>query len=323
MNWSFDSSVAPETIFDTVKEIGKGGFGSVFLVKHNPSGQHLAGKIINPEIMDSASRKSFLAEIDLLKQIKTPYTIQYYGNIQFHGSPMILMEYCDRGSLRDMIDYRDLCLSEKQACIIIHDLLAALLILEMKYKVMHRDIKAANILINSKGQVKVTDFGVSSRLSDKKTGTLSTKGTPYWMAPEVINGQLQTYSADIWSVGATAIELIEGAPPYCEYDPTKAMIKIATNGFPGFRAPKLLTSSFKDFISKCMSRDPKNRCTAAQLMKHPWIAQAETLNREEILKPLTDTVIDFNKLNEIINGESLATEYSSSITAARNTLRNK
>ena len=321
MNWSFDSSVAPETIFKTVKEIGKGGFGSVFLVEHTPSGKQLAGKIINPELMDAASKKVFLSEIDLLKEIKTPYTIQYYGNIPFHGSPMILMEYVDRGSLRDMIDYRDLCLSEKQACIIIQDLLTALMILEMKYKVMHKDIKAANILINSKGQIKVADFGVSPRLSGNKCDALSTKVTPYWMAPEVINGQLQTYSADIWSVGATAIELIEGAPPYCELEPTNAMNKIAMNGFPGFRAPRLLTSNFRDFISKCLSKDPKKRWTAQQLLNHPWIAQAKTLNREEVLKPLTDTIIDFDKLNDIINGDSLATEYGPSISAARKTLR--
>ena len=321
LKWELDPKIKPEEVFETVKEIGKGGFGSILLIKHKPSNLQIAGKVVNPDVMTESSRQSLFREIDLMKKISTPYTIKYYGNIVFHGSPMILMEFCDRGSLRDMIDYRNLCLTEKQASIVIHDLLAALLILHVKYKILHRDIKAGNILLNSNSQIRVTDFGISREFSDSKMQTISQIGTPYWMAPEVINGTPYSFPADIWSVGATAVELIEGAPPYCELEPAKAMQKISKNGFPGFRAPKSISPEFKDFIAHCMSRDPNKRCKIPQLLKHPWIAQSETLDRREILKPLTDTQIDLNQLLDMIGEEGEPNTQTQWIATARNTLR--
>jgi serine/threonine protein kinase len=322
LKWEFDPSVKAEDVFETVKEIGKGGFGAVLLLRHTPSGMLLAGKVVNPDVMTKTARDSLFYEIGLMKKIVSPYTIKYYGSITYHGSPMVLMEYCDRGSIRDLIDYRNVCLTEKQASIVIHDLLSALQILHSKYHILHRDIKAANILLNSKQQIRITDFGVSREFSNKsKMVTVSITGTPYWMAPEVINGTPYSFPADIWSVGATAVELIEGAPPYCELEPTKAMIKIAKNGFPGFRAPKAISKEFKDFISHCMSRDPEKRCGIAQLLKHPWITQSETLDRSEVLRPWTDTEIDHAKLMDMIGEEGEPGTHSQWIATARITLR--
>lgn len=322
LKWEFDPSIKAEDVFETVKEIGKGGFGSVLLLRHKPSGMELAGKVVNPDVMTKAARESLFCEIELMKKITSPYTIKYYGNIVFHGSPMVLMEFCDRGSIRDLIDYHNLCLTEKQASIVIHDLLAALLILHTKYHVLHRDIKAANILLNSKQQIRITDFGVSREFSNQsKMVTVSTTGTPYWMAPEVINGTPYSFPADVWSVGATAVELIEGAPPYCELEPTKAMVKIAKNGFPGFRAPKAVSPEFKDFIAHCMSRDPAKRCKISQLLQHPWIAQAETLDRNEVLRPWTETEIDLKKLMDMIGQDGEPGTQTQWIATARDTLR--
>jgi len=321
MKWELDPSVNPEDVFERVKEIGKGGFGSIYLMRHKTSGINLAGKVVNPNVLTDSAKQSLFREIELLKKIQTPYTIRYFGNVTYNNQPMILMEYCDRGSLRDMIDYRNLCLTEKQAAIIIHDLLTALLILHTKYKILHRDIKAANILLNSKQQIRVTDFGISREFDGNKSTTMSSIGTPYWMAPEVINGTPYSYPADIWSVGATAIELIEGAPPYCELEPTKAMQKIAKNGFPGFRAPRAVSPEFKDFISHTLCRDPSKRGKIPQLLKHPWVAQAETLNRQEILKPLSDTEIDLQKLLEMVGSIDESGTPSQWISTARNTLR--
>ena len=319
MEWKLDSSVKAEEVFRVIKEIGKGGFGSIYLMEHIPSGVQLAGKVISKEVMSEAAQKSFMKEIDLLKKIRTPFTVQYYGSIVFNGRPVILMEYCDRGSIRDLIDYRDLCLTEKQAAIVIHDLLAALVMLKGKYKLMHRDIKSANILLKSNGEIKITDFGISSELNaENKFATFSTKGTPYWMAPEVIRGEAQSYPADIWSVGATCVELIEGAPPYCEFDSMKAMQKISTDGFPGFRIPKIMTKEFKDFVSKCVAKDPNNRWNAVQLMKHPWIQQVDSLDRAEVMKSLTETEIDLHKLLQMV-GENTQ---NTLVSTARTTLRN-
>jgi len=297
LKWTFDRSVAPENIFKIIREIGRGGFGSVYEVLHIPSQTILAGKAVNPEILNKQAGESLLREIEIMKSIVSPFTIQYYGNIIFNNSPMILMEYCDRGSLRDMIDFRNLTLTEEQISIVMRDILIGLEILHDKYSILHRDIKAANILMNSKGGFRVTDFGVSRQFRSKKDMfTVSKIGTPYWMAPEVIDCVKYSFPADIWSVGCTAVELGEGAPPYCELQPSPAMVNISQKGFPGFRDEKRFSKEFKDFVRSCCQKSPADRATIPQLLNHPFIKAAESLNREEVLKPLIDTKIDFQAL---------------------------
>ena len=292
----FDEHTNADEDFLIIKEIGKGGFGSIFLLQHLPTGAEFAGKMINKDNLTQQTEESLNKEIELLEKINSPYTVNYFGNVIYYDQPMMIMEYMDRGSIRDIMDYKQIRLTEKQAAFVIHDVLISLAILKTK-NIMHRDIKAANILINSKGQIKLTDFGVSSDFNNQdKGGTCASNGTPYWMAPEVVLGQNQTFPADIWSVGCTATELVEGVPPYSCYDPQKAMIRIIRNGFAGFRNPKNLSPEFKNFVFKCVHKNPKKRWTAWQLLSHPWIKQIETCNREEILKPLTETQIDLNKL---------------------------
>lgn len=297
IKWTFDPSVDPKTIFEKVREIGKGGFGSVCEYKHIPSGITLAGKVINPELMNRASKESLQAEIDLMKQIVTPYTICYYGSVEIDDTLMILMEFCNRGSLRDLIDYRDECLTEKQIAIVMRDLLIAMNILHTKYRIVHRDIKAANILLSSNGGIRITDFGVSRQFDVSRAfQTTSIVGTPYWMAPEVINGLPYSFPADVWSIGATAIELAEGAPPYCEFPPMRAMVEIATRGFPGFRKDAQFSLEFQDFVKQCMISDPNLRPSINDLLKHKFILNAGDYDRQETFQKLIETEVDFKKL---------------------------
>lgn len=316
-----DPNAKPEDIFEIVKEIGKGGFGAVYLMKHIQSGMLLAGKAINAEVFTGPARESIIKETDLLRKISTPYTIQYFGNITYKDSPMILMEYCDRGSLRDIMDYNTQQLTEPQAALVVRDLLNGANVLHTKFKILHRDIKAANILVTSNGEIKITDFGVSREFSNDKFSTSTPIGTPYWMAPEVICGLQYSSPADVWSIGATAVELVEGAPPYCELEPNKAMLKISRNGFPGFRSPKTISKEFKDFIAHTMSRDPLKRCTINQLLHHPWIKQCESLNRDEVLKPIIETRVDMKVIFDKIGSKEATTPQEQWINTARNTLR--
>jgi len=296
-NWTFDESLDTSTIFKKVRAIGQGGFGSVCEMLHIPSNTKLAGKIISPDAMNRATKEALKKEIDLLRTILTPYTVRYYGSITFENSLMILMEFCDHGSLRDVIDFRNLVLDENQISIIMHDVLLSLTFLHDKYHILHRDIKAANILINSNCDVRVTDFGVSRKFDIEKTlATTSIIGTPYWMAPEVINGKKYSFPADIWSLGFTAVELAEGAPPYCEFPPTRAMIEIVTRGFPGFRNGAKFSQEFVDFVKQCTQLSPQQRPTATELLKHPFITRSNQLDRKLILKSLVSEPIDFQKV---------------------------
>ncbi|OHT13766.1 hypothetical protein TRFO_15978 [Tritrichomonas foetus] len=288
MNWSFDESIDPKTIFTKLKVIGKGGFGTVSQIVHRPSMKILAGKLVNPSLVqDDHSKEEIQHEIDLMREVDSPFTVRYFGCVNYEGSLMILMEYVDRGSLRDILDSREQVLSEDQIACVMHDLLRGLLLIHNSFHILHRDIKAANLLLNSKGQVKLADFGVSRQFEGgSSSSTMTIVGTPYWMAPEVISGVAYSYPADIWSVGITAVELAEGAPPYVEYSPTKAMVEIAIKGFPGYRFPQMHSPEFTDFVSHCVCSEQTERWSLEQLIEHPFIQRASAYNRVKVMADL-------------------------------------
>lgn len=211
-----------------------------------------------------------------MQQCDSPYVVKYYGSY-FKGSDLwIVMEYCGGGSVSDIMRLRKKTLVEEEISTILKDTLEGLVYLHARRKI-HRDIKAGNILLNSEGHAKLADFGVAGQLTDTMAKRNTVIGTPFWMAPEVIQEIGYDCLADIWSLGITALEMAEGKPPYGDIHPMRAIFMIPTKPPPSFRNPDRWSPEFIDFVSRCLVKNPEHRASANQLLQHEFITCAPSV----------------------------------------------
>jgi len=270
----------PTKDFQLVEKLGEGSYGSVWKAIHMKTGTTTAVKRVPVE----NDLDEILNEIKIMKQCRSPYIISYYGSYFKDSELWIVMEYCGAGSVSDLMRITDKTLSEEQIAVVFKDALKGLVYLHSLRKI-HRDIKAGNILLNDKGEGKLADFGVSGQLSDTMAKRQTVIGTPFWMAPEVIQEVGYDVKADIWSLGITAIEMAEGKPPYSNIHPMRAIFMIPSRPPPKFTEPDKWTADFNDFIAKCLSKNPEQRPSASDIIKHAYITKAKT---SSILLPLVD-----------------------------------
>ncbi|XP_025412808.1 serine/threonine-protein kinase 3 [Sipha flava] len=256
----------PEEVFDIICKLGEGSYGSVYKALHKESGQVLAIK----QVPVDTDLQEIIKEISIMQQCDSPYVVKYYGSYFKNTDLWIVMEYCGAGSVSDIMRLRKKTLSEDEIATILSDTLKGLEYLHLRRKI-HRDIKAGNILLNSEGHAKLADFGVAGQLTDTMAKRNTVIGTPFWMAPEVIQEIGYDCVADMWSLGITALEMAEGKPPYGDIHPMRAIFMIPTKPPPSFREPDKWTPEFIDFVSQCLVKNPEERATATKMLEHEFI----------------------------------------------------
>uniref|UniRef100_A0A3P8PT38 non-specific serine/threonine protein kinase n=1 Tax=Astatotilapia calliptera TaxID=8154 RepID=A0A3P8PT38_ASTCA len=274
----------PAGIFELVEVVGNGTYGQVYKGRHVKTGQLAAIKVMD---VTEEEEEEIKAEINMLKKYSHHRNIAtYYGAFVKKSPPghddqlWLVMEFCGAGSVTDLVkNTKGSSLKEDWIAYICREILRGLSHLHA-HKVIHRDIKGQNVLLTENAEVKLVDFGVSAQL-DRTVGRRNTFiGTPYWMAPEVIAcdenpDSTYDYRSDIWSLGITAIEMAEGAPPLCDMHPMRALFLIPRNPPPKLKSKKW-SKKFIDFIESCLVKTYPSRPSTEQLLKHSFIRDQPT-----------------------------------------------
>ncbi|KAM3381985.1 mitogen-activated protein kinase kinase kinase YODA [Capsicum galapagoense] len=277
-----ENLASPGSRWKKGKLLGRGTFGHVYVGFNSDSGEMCAMKevtLFSDDAKSKESAKQLAQEIALLSRLRHPNIVQYYGTETVGDKLYIYLEYVSGGSIYKLLQEYG-AFGEAAIRSYTQQILSGLAYLHAKNTV-HRDIKGANILVDPNGRIKLADFGMAKHITGQSC-PLSLKGSPYWMAPEVIkNSSGCNLAVDIWSLGCTVLEMATSKPPWSQYEGVAAMFKIGNSKeLPAI--PEQLSDEAKDFVRKCLQREPRHRPTAAQLLEHPFVKNAATLEKPNV-----------------------------------------
>lgn len=331
--------LADDFEWEKLKVIGKGSSGTVFKSRfidgftddeeelHTEANIFAVKEILLNENSEKQI-KGIVAEVDTFSKLKHKNIVGYHGTCNTGDRICIFMEYLDRGSLRQFY-IRHGPVKEGQAANTVRQTLKGLEYLHAT-GMAHRDIKGANILLNSKGVIKLADFGTTKKFDGESVAS-GLKGTPHWMAPEVIKGLQRPdewWKADIWSLGCTVVEIMTGQLPFTLHDnPMTVMYLIAQGHAPTFPEKDVddklsVSAEARDFVRVCCQPSPGDRPTARALLSHPFITRAgKGKEKERRQRSETTTRDDIDSAPHEMDHSSSSQQYPSSSSSSSSSSR--
>ncbi|CAH8604130.1 unnamed protein product [Schistosoma haematobium] len=300
---TIERNVNPTDIWEIISELGDGAFGKVYKTHKRNTDLFAALKRVDFESEDEL--EDFMLEIDILTNFKHKNILTLHEVYIYESKLWIYLELCGGGALDSIMETLEKPLTEPQIRFVSREVLQGLEFLHEKL-IIHRDMKAGNILLTLNNEVKLADFGVSAKLTDEKQKRSTFIGTPYWMAPEVINCETfkdapYNWKADIWSFGITLIELAQKRPPHNATNPTRVLLRILKSDPPTLSRPQLWSSKFKAFLERTLQKDPNQRPECRDLLLDPFVSDVTENDRKviqillcEVNADIIETVEDFD-----------------------------
>ncbi|CAN8075843.1 unnamed protein product [Agarophyton chilense] len=306
-----------EGSYALLEVIGKGAYGTVYKGIWREVGRHVAIKRASRSKLSSDEEKALQTEIQLFKNLKHRHIVNYVEAVDNPKSSFldIVMEFVEGGSLFSIVrsirkskDDGERVFDERVVADFIRQVVLGLDYLH-RQGVVHRDIKGANILVTKESHVKLADFGVASTKPADQSSPFDVAGSPYWMAPEIINLTGSSTASDIWSVGCTVIEVLTGFPPYHDLSDVTALFRIVSDDCPPL--PPNVSTECQDFLKKCFNKDMHTRISAKELLSHRWLTKDDAndfydLDDEPTRANVKEFNVDAEESNHLGSGVSPA-----------------
>jgi len=260
----------PNVLYEDFLLIGSGTFGEVYRALNKRSKQQVA---IKKMLLTPKREPLFISEINIQKSTEHPNVVKLFDAYKVEDHIWVVLEYMEFGNLYQLLtamEESNQLFTEPQIAYIMCESLKALSYIHGLHRI-HRDIKSDNILIGKNGDIKIADFGYAVQLTNEDEKRTTMAGSPYWMAPEIIEGTQYGKEVDTWSLGIMAMECCELQPPYINEAPSRALMLITTQPPPPLQKPERWSNEIKHFISVCLSRDPAMRPQPIELLMHPML----------------------------------------------------
>ncbi|KAM0906777.1 hypothetical protein ACQ4PT_016578 [Festuca glaucescens] len=251
-----------------VRTLGRGASGAVVSL----AADDLSGALFAVKSVRAAGAEQLRREGRILSGLSSPHVLPCLGfRAEATGECQLFLEFAPGGSVADVAERRGGRLEERAVRAYAADVARGLAYLHGR-SLVHGDVKGRNVVVGADGRAKIADFGCARAVgSDRPVA-----GTPAFMAPEVARGQEQGPAADVWALGCTVVEMATGRAPWSDMEDGGVLAAMHRIGYTGAvpEAPAWLSADAKHFLAACFARDPRERCTAAQLLEHPFLASA-------------------------------------------------